>query len=424
MTDDATPHGDDSPTPPIPDGGADPTVVQPAQASFTSNQTPVVATGPNRVAWLLPFGIFAVLVLVVGLIALVATRDDASESPPVDLPPQTSVSEPTTSVSEPTTSVSEPTTSVPGSTTQPTVAEPCPDGYAEVANTPFGACSQGGIVAETQQLLNDARGAGLVVDGFYGPSSADVVRAAQADLGFTVDGIVTAELLDALRPAAPTTQAPTDPAGFVPAAPGTIRIDDNELPIVRTCTTSPGPGVSYIVTSYLLKDDRLGVRAVHHFSFRGGDEDATFDSVQSEEYQRLDQGFGFTFVEGDFLSTVTVNPLPDAPNECLGTAVESSDDGSTYEFSIIDICNSGPEILMETSEGGFVRISGGLGTEATAQLSFNSARSSVFTETVATSEGDGTTARFRVPAVRTSFDGPDRNVEFVIEFPAGTYPAC
>lgn len=56
----------------------------------------------------------------------------------------------------------------------------------------------GPAVSEVQTLLNEAIGAGLAVDGDFGPATKEAVRAFQARHGLTVDGIVGPDTWEAL----------------------------------------------------------------------------------------------------------------------------------------------------------------------------------------------------------------------------------
>jgi peptidoglycan hydrolase-like protein with peptidoglycan-binding domain len=53
--------------------------------------------------------------------------------------------------------------------------------------------AQGIAVQQIQEDLNQILGAGLDVDGIYGPNTADAVRALQREAGVTVDGAVGPE---------------------------------------------------------------------------------------------------------------------------------------------------------------------------------------------------------------------------------------
>jgi peptidoglycan hydrolase-like protein with peptidoglycan-binding domain len=48
----------------------------------------------------------------------------------------------------------------------------------------------GGDVYDLQQRLNEVAGAGLAVDGIFGPLTARAVRWYQASVGLVADGIV------------------------------------------------------------------------------------------------------------------------------------------------------------------------------------------------------------------------------------------
>lgn len=74
-----------------------------------------------------------------------------------------------------------------------------------------GRGSESGQVSQLQELLN-SRGQQLEVDGQFGPQTAEAVRAVQAELGVTVDGIVGPETMAALNASevAPS-EAPTTP---------------------------------------------------------------------------------------------------------------------------------------------------------------------------------------------------------------------
>jgi hypothetical protein len=129
----------------------------------------------------------------------------------------------TTEAPRPTTAIATPTTSAPpttegtAATTRPTEPGPCPDGYRDPGTRlPLRLCDRGERVRAVQQRLTETSAAGLLVDGYFGPTTRQAVRVFQEQHGLEVDGLVGPDTMAALFPtsaASSTASGPGAPNG-------------------------------------------------------------------------------------------------------------------------------------------------------------------------------------------------------------------
>lgn len=93
---------------------------------------------------------------------------------------------------------SAPTSVVPpaGGSSPTTISSPgtvnCAGGYSDRSSFPLRPCSKGFLVVQVQEFLNNL-GYYVVIDGYYGQETADVVAEFQMDCGLSATGVVDAE---------------------------------------------------------------------------------------------------------------------------------------------------------------------------------------------------------------------------------------
>ncbi|MDX2379385.1 MAG: hypothetical protein QNM02_06470 [Acidimicrobiia bacterium] len=344
----STPTGDPAGPPPMPPpdpgattvqpttGGVDPTMVQPTTAAAAAAAAGAAGTPPGspppggsesessgwRPAWLIPALIALFVALVIGLIAVLSSGDDGSDT---DTSTTTSSSEVTTTTDPlfvPVDSDGNPTTTEPG-----------------IATT---------IGDETTVPATD-------------PPTTDP---------------------PATDP--PTTDPPSsDPPVELPD-PGFASVDGETVEIRTTCRVRPTDDGDTEIVSYLVENS--SGRIVIERWFGGGTDGVDVDIVQNSDHASSGPTDGETVtdaftatVTGDVDLDVAVNPPADGPDECLDYVETSVDDGSqTHVYVVLDVCASGFDNAGIASEG--VHFSAIDNADGTAVLTFSDRTSGDLTD--------------------------------------------
>jgi hypothetical protein len=129
----------------------------------------------------------------------VATPSAAAVVDSTEAAATTAAPAPTTASTTSSPTGAPPTSDHTASTTRPTEPGPCPDGYHDPGTRlPLRLCDSGERVREVQQRLTETSAAGLVVDGYFGPTTRQAVRVFQEQHGLEVDGLVGPDTMAAL----------------------------------------------------------------------------------------------------------------------------------------------------------------------------------------------------------------------------------
>jgi len=287
-----------------------------------------------RPRWLLPAAIALLVALIIGLIAVLATRDSGDDESDETTTTSSEVSTTTEPVFVPVDSGANTT-----STAAPTTAAPTTEAPTTLAPTTQPPTTQ---PPTTQPPTTQP----------------------------------------------PTTQPPTtQPPTTVPAFPdpGFAFVDDQTLPIQTTCRVDPDDGDKDIV-AYVV--DSASGRMVIERWFGNGSNGVDVDLTWTDQHAAASPVDSATVTDpfsttatGDFTVEVAVNPPSGGPDNCQDS-IQTSDGSTTHDYAVVDVCKLGEDVAGIGTEGS--RFGAADNGDGTAQLVFSDRTTGPLTDPAAT----------------------------------------